>query len=818
MNLARIVRPGLAIVFWLLAHASTAATIQGKTTTQDRSVILPGVEVRVLDAANKREVAVVVSDGGGLFRAGGLAAGRYRVVAHLPGFTDATADTEPAAGDTVDLALDLKLAPLLERVNVEGRTEAARLATGSSAATVSAAQLDVLPIMPGSFQAAMPVLPGVMRAPDGQISVKGARPTQGALQVGQGSAIDPSTGAFGVELPTDAIESVEVVANPYHTRDGRFSSSMVKVETRAGTNSWNVSARGLVPFPCLKLCDGESLGIRRYEPRVWVGGPLRKDRLFLAQGVEYRWNRYRVPSLNEGANDFTKQSFGVFTRLDLNLAQGHTLTAAVNVFSRHDDHVNMNTFNPAEVTPDFKGRGTGVTVSATDTLSPTTVLESAVSANRYGVDVSAQAGGIMEITTEGNAGSYFNTQERITRSLQWTESLTRLFKGAAGEHLLNAGIDVMLAGYSGTSVSRPVVVRRADLTASERIDFGGATEQRVQGTNAALYVQDRWRVSSRVLLEPGLRVDRDGVLQQTGFSPRTGVVLRLANGDATVLRGGIGVFRQQTPLNVGAFGSFEKATVTRFAGDGLTPLGPPLTYVHVTSPLLVPRSVIWNVEYDQRVGASLLLKVNYLQRQGTAETLVEPIESGTLAELRLNSRGTSRYAETEVTARYGADEERRLTVSYVHSSSSADSNAFDLFYGNFRNPIVRPGQYSPTPVDVPDRLLVTGVRAFGSGRKWIVSSMVEVRNGFPYSVVDEDQQFVGLRNAGGRFPLFYTLDAQVLRTFSYRGRKFRWGVRANHVLNTFMPRDVQNNIDSPAFRTFYNSFPLRIAFTAQWIG
>jgi hypothetical protein len=108
---------------------------------------------------------------------------------------------------------------------------------------------------------------------------------------------------------------------------------------------------------------------------------------------------------------------------------------------------------------------------------------------------------------------------------------------------------------------------------------------------------------------------------------------------------------------------------------------------------------------------------------------------------------------------------------------------------------------------VPDRLLVSAVRTFGPEKKWIVSSMVEIRNGFPYSVVDEDQQFVGLRNAGGRFPLFYTLDAQVQRTFAYRGRKFRWGVRANHVLNTFMPRDVQNNIDSVAFRTFYNSFP-----------
>jgi hypothetical protein len=172
--------------------------------------------------------------------------------------------------------------------------------------------------------------------------------------------------------------------------------------------------------------------------------------------------------------------------------------------------------------------------------------------------------------------------------------------------------------------------------------------------------------------------------------------------------------------------------------------------------------------------------------------------------------------ETEITVRYGATEERRLTISYVHSRSSADSNAFDLFYGNFRNPVVRPHQYAIAPVDVPNRLLVSGVLPFG--KKWIASLMVEVRDGFPYSVVDQDQESVGLRNTGGRFPTFSTLDAKILRTMTYKGRKFRFGLRTNHLLNTFSPRDVQNNIHSPAFRRFYNGFPRLIAFTSQWIG
>jgi hypothetical protein len=43
----------------------------------------------------------------------------------------------------------------------------------------------------------------------------------------------------------------------------------------------------------------------------------------------------------------------------------------------------------------------------------------------------------------------------------------------------------------------------------------------------------------------------------------------------------VGVFRQRTPLTVGAFESFEPATVTRFALDGVTPVAdePPPEHV-----------------------------------------------------------------------------------------------------------------------------------------------------------------------------------------------------------------------------------------------
>jgi hypothetical protein len=38
------------------------------------------------------------------------------------------------------------------------------------------------------------------------------------------------------------------------------------------------------------------------------------------------------------------------------------------------------------------------------------------------------------------------------------------------------------------------------------------------------------------------------------------------------------------------------------------------------------------------------------------------------------------------------------------------------------------------------------------------------------------------------------------------------------VLDTFQPRDVQNNIDSPAFGTFYNSIPRRLSVTVTFFA
>lgn len=799
----------LAPVLSLFAAAS--GTVGGTTTTQAGSVLLPGVEVTAVDGAG-RPARVVVSDSTGKYEIGGLPAGRYQVVGRLAGFSARVAPSiDVRDGGRVVVNLDLALAPIAEDVKVVGEAGVAKAESAASKETISGRLLDVLPVAFDSYRGLLPVLPGVVRQTDGRISVKGARPTQGALEVGGGSGIDPSTGNFGIELPSDAVESVNVAPNPYAAEDGRFSASLVQIETRAGTRQWRLIGNSFIPLPCLTICDGHSVGMRNFGPRVWFGGPLVQDRVFIAQSLEYRMNYTRIPSLPDPVNLTKTDSFDTFTRIDAQLATGHNLQATLAFFPRQLRYANLNTFNPQEVTPDYRMIGYNATVSETATLTPTTVLQSFFSSSLYHTSVEPRGEAGLEMTVDGNTGGYFNRQDRRTHAYQWSETLTTMLRTGLGDHLLKAGLDVLQASYTGTSESRPVTVRRADGTLSQRYTFGGPSSQDAAGTDVAVFAFDRWRMNDRLLLEPGVRLDRDGVLKQTSVSPRFGYVIGILPPDVGVVRGGVGLFYERTPLNVAAFESFERATVIRFGADGQTPASPPITFVPYRGPIETPRALVWNVEYDHRFGENLFLKLNHLRRYGSHEFIVEPVRIGAEAELRLTSGGQSRYRETEVTVRVGKSDERQLSVSYVRSHSEGDLNAFDTYFGNYRQPIIRPNQYSINPVDVPNRLMIRGVMPWR--KAWTVSTLIEVRNGFPYSVVNQDQEFVGIRNAGGRMPPFYTLDISLIRAAKFLGRDVRIGVRGYHLLHTFAPRDIQTNVDSAAFGWLYNGIPRRLTLT-----
>jgi hypothetical protein len=765
-------------------------------TTLGGTVPIPGVSVGLHVVADGSQIAQTLTDNSGQVAFPDLSPGRYLMRAARAGFVTQESDPfDVVAGETAHVALDVPLTFNPPPVQVVGtRPVLPAVPPVAMGDMLAGSVMDLAPLEGDDFQSLLPLLPGVVRGPDGRLRLKGGQPSQSALQVSSASLVDPSTGDFDLELPGQSIESVEVLANPFAAEYGRFSSSIVQIRTRRGTNDWEVLPGNMMP----RFRAGFR-GIRGFEPRLSIRGPLRRDRLFLSQDMQFRYVNTPVKSLPDEP-DVQVLSFDSFTRLDAVQSSAHTVSAGLITFPRTVTNASMNTFRPPPTTAEFHQTGWAGALVDRLAMGPRLVLESTLAGRLFEVEVHALSPGPMVIAPQGQHGGFFNGQERDVESVQWVEALS-LSANGLGEHVFKVGTDLQRSHFDGFSESRPIEVRRLDGTLAERTQFGGRSEQMVNGFELGVFAQDRWRVGPRATLELGFRIDRDAVIERFNWSPRAGVAIGVLGGGRGVIRGGVGKFTQRTPLNVGAFGSYEPREVTRFAADGVTPLGAPVLFRHVTMPgLRTPEAWVGNVEWNGRFGRRQLLKVSFLHRRGSHEFIVSPAPA--VGELQLSGDGASRYQEFEVTTRHLGGERKDITVSYVWSRGLADLNHYDQFFGNLRTPLVRANEYGPITTDTRQRLMVRGT--LGLPGSWNMAPVLEIRPGFPWSAVDEFQDFVGPRNRSGRLPMVKSLDLALVRPWRFRKYRFRAGMRVYNLFGRSAERDIQNNLTSPDYGATYN--------------
>ena len=620
--------------------------------------------------------------------------------------------------------------------------------------------------------------------PDGRLRVKGGQPTQAALQVSSASLIDPSTGDFDLELPAPSVESVEVLANPFAAEFGRFATSVTQIRTRRGTDEWEFKPGNLMP----RFRKGFS-GIRGFEPRFSVRGPIRRDRLFLAQDLQYRFVETPVKSLpDEPGVELT--SFDSFTRLDTILSARHTLGGALIIFPRDISHATMNTFRPPETTPDLKQEGWSAGLLDRFALSPNVVLETTVAGRRFEIEVKPEGAEVLTIAPQSESGNYFNTQERHVRSFQWVESIS-LTRNWRGEHVIKTGADVQWARFEGSSENRPVEVRRIDGSLAERTVFGGPTQQEVAGTEVALFGQDRWRAGSRLTMELGFRMDRDPITRNYNWSPRAGAAVSVLPEGRAIIRGGYGKFVARTALNIEAFPQYESRVVTRFGPDGITALGPAVAFAMRSAAISgrrKPTSATWSGISDS--ADACWSSSDSCAASARTSTSSSPIPRRGSCSSRARAHrviGSSRRRR-DTSAAPGAISPCRTSgraappTSITTISSTATSGIRSCAP-------TRTASRQPTCVTACSCAATSGCQGSGTLRRcWSFGP------GFPYSAVDEFQDFVGTRNHAGRLPSVQTLDFQLSRPWRFRKYRFRAGLKVYNVFGSSADRDVQNNI------------------------
>jgi hypothetical protein len=794
-----------------VASAAQSGSIKGKVVADipEQRKLLPGVVVHLIGGPLTEKKIEAVSDEEGEYDFTGLAAGDYAVSVELQGFKRFEQKVSVQIEATVELNILLQPNLLSETVTVTEDPMDVAKTEPSAPGVITGSTLRDAPLIDQKFQDALPLLPGVVRGPDGTINIKGTRPSQSGILVSSLNVTDPVTGSPAIELPLEAVETIQVYSNPYSAEYGKLTGAVTTIETRSGSNKWRYLVTGVLPRP--RLRDGHIYGIGAVTPRVAVGGPIVKDKLFFFQSFEYRFVRTNVPSLKEleeHQRDIKRESFDSFTRIDYNINPANRLTISLSVFPQKFDYFNLNTFNPADTTANFHQRGWFFALNEQAVIKGG-ALQSSFSVKQFDADIFGNSGAPYLITPDRNFGGWFDRQRRESRRYEWLEIYNFAAKQWRGTHVLKVGFNFSRTAFDGTDTGNPVRVLRADGTTFQLIEFSGDGVLRQSQNEYSAFVQDKWSLSNRLTLDLGLRYDRDQIGGENNFAPRIGFAFLPTASERTVLRGGVGLFFDKIPLNVGSFEQYQSLLVTTFARDGSTTAGGPLLFRNLApNDFKNPYSIAWSVQVDHQLTERLLLRLGYEERYTRRDFIIEPVrQDDDDGALELLNTGRSRYRELQAIARLRIQEKRNIFLAYVRSEARGDLNDFNTYFGNLRHPVIRPNEYGRQPYDVPNRLLFWG--DFGLPYDIVATPVLDWRTGFPFSLLDEERNYVGPRGSGGRFPQFLTFDLQVTKglTIPFRGKKYkgRVGLTIFNITGHWNPRDVQNNLSSQQFGTFYNS-------------
>jgi hypothetical protein len=193
-----------------------------------------------------------VTDEHGNYGFPAVAPGGYEIEVKAIGLTGSHA-VSVVSGAALDIPVQLKVEARKETVTVTAK-EPAISKESSEEAVINRSTVLKAPNKYERFDALLPLIPGVLRGPDGFINMKGARSSQGGALLNSANVTDPATGNAAMNLPIDVVQSVKVVANPYDPEYGRLTGAVSSVETvTSNFNAFHLSVQNLFPRPWVRV-------------------------------------------------------------------------------------------------------------------------------------------------------------------------------------------------------------------------------------------------------------------------------------------------------------------------------------------------------------------------------------------------------------------------------------------------------------------------------------------------------------------------------------------------------------------------------------
>ena len=157
------------------------------------------------------------------------------------------------------------------------------------------------------------------------------------------------------------------------------------------------------------------------------------------QSFAYRFVRTHVDSLPPDKRDTGLESFDSVTQIDWDINPSNHLTSTFSLFPEKLRYVGLNTFNPEEVTPNYKQRGFFWAVNERMTVNSKGVLESYFNVKKFDANVFPGSGEQpMNFTPNVNTGNFYNRQDRRSTRIEALEIYNFEPPKFAGAHFMKS--------------------------------------------------------------------------------------------------------------------------------------------------------------------------------------------------------------------------------------------------------------------------------------------------------------------------------------------------------------------------------------------
>jgi hypothetical protein len=639
-----------------------------------------------------------------------------------------------------------------------------------------------------SLQNALPAIPGVVKDRNGFLHVAGARDEDTAYLLDGFQINDPATGAFGARINVDSVRTIDVWTGRYGAQYANAPAGVMALETDDGDDRWRFGTTNFLP----SFNFERGIHLDNWFPRATLSGPIKKGRAWFSDSVSLQHGFTLVRELPKGADTSHYWAGDNLFRAQYNFLPSHSLQGNFLYNLATSRRSGLGPFAPESTTINSHSRRYFVSIKDQIALRRG-LLEFGLASDGERLRREPRGSETYVITPRGPQGNYFERLATYSQRWQGKSDLTLEGRRWHGIHTARLGFHSEQTRLEQTADRHPVELHAADSTLVRQGIFSGDPHLSATKWQAGVYAQDAWQLANSLVLQVGLRFDRDSFIGDVLAQPRF-VVNWLPLGAAAKFSAGWGTYYQPVYASLIAQ-AYDQKRLDLF-GSASVPAALATEFVHspeLRQPYFETVSLEWQQQWNRRTMTSVHL-MDRRQRHGLAYENVSA--DPTRQQFQLNANRSDRYRALDVLFRHSLKTAGDLMVDYTWSRARSDS-LFDYSITEF---LLAGRQSGPVTWDAPHRVISRGSV---QTHVWnlLFSHFFEYHTGFPFSAVDSQYRLHGAAN-GYRYPSYFSLNVAAEKRFPFRGSEWAFRLSVINVTGHRNYSSVINNVEAADFLTF----------------